>query len=106
MLRFRPHQRGLKGVEGVEKAVGRWQRDLIDKILCRCYRAPIEGGNPPREPVDEIIQLRVGKCAVDLSISFRGFAVEVICAENDFKRTTTADRDCITKTKGRQSHVL
>src|SRR6266478_3904568 len=34
--RFRPRQRGLKGVEGVEEPVGGWQRDSVDEVLgCR-----------------------------------------------------------------------
>jgi len=39
LLRFRPRQRGRKGVEGVEEAVDRWQRDLVNEILrCRDRR--------------------------------------------------------------------
>jgi len=33
LLRFKPRQRGLKGVEAVEESVGVWQRDLVNEIL-------------------------------------------------------------------------
>jgi hypothetical protein len=92
LLRFRPRQRGLKGVEGVEEPVGGWQRDLVDEIL-RCRdRTPIEGGDPAGQRVDEAIQLRVGKCPVDVSVSLRGVAVEVVRAENDFERAAATDQ--------------
>src|SRR6267378_8666262 len=52
LLRFRPRQRGLKGVEGVEEPVGGWQRDLVDETLRRCDRTQIKGGDPAREHID------------------------------------------------------
>jgi hypothetical protein len=48
LLRFRPRQRGLKGIEGVEESVGVWQRDLVNEILRRRDRMPVEGGDPAR----------------------------------------------------------
>ncbi len=60
LLRFGPRQRGLKGGDGVEKPVGRWQRDLVDEILRRRDGAPVEGGDPARKRVDEAVQLCVG----------------------------------------------
>ena len=42
--------------------------------------------------VDEAVQLRVRKSPVDVSISFRGVAVEVVRAENDLERAATADQ--------------
>ena len=36
--------------------------------------------------VDEAVQFGVRKCPVDLSVSFRGVAVEIVRAENDFER--------------------
>jgi len=42
---------------------------------------PIKGGDPARDHVDEGVQLRVWKCRVEVSISFRSVAVEVILAE-------------------------
>src|SRR5260370_2803163 len=85
-MRFRPCQRGLKAVESIEEPVGGWQRDLVNEIL-RCRDStPVEGGDPAREHVDEAVQLRVRKCPVDVSVSFRGVAVEVIRTENDFER--------------------
>src|SRR6202171_4877741 len=85
LLCFRPRQRGLKGIEGVEESVGGWQRDLVNQILRRRDSTPVEGGDPMRERVDEAVQLRVRKCAVDVSISFCGIAVEVVRAEYDFE---------------------
>src|SRR5260370_23380738 len=88
LLRFTPCQGGLKGVERVEEPVGGWQRDLVNEILRRRDSTPVEGGYPARENVDEAVQLRVGECPVDVSVSFRGVAIEVVRAENDFQRAT------------------
>src|SRR5690348_17738495 len=91
LLRFRPRQRGRKGVEGVEEPVGPWQRDLVNEML-RCRdRAPIEGGNPAREHVHEAVQLTVGKRPIDVSVPFSGLAVKVVRSENDFERATAAE---------------
>src|SRR2546425_2064102 len=76
-LRLRPRQRGQEGVEGVEEPIGGWQGDLIDEILRRRGGTTIEGGDPPRERVDEAVQFRVRKCPVDVSVPLRGVAVEV-----------------------------
>jgi len=51
-------------------------RDLVDEVLGRCDSTPVEGGDPARERVDEAVQLRVRKCSVDVSVSFRSVAVE------------------------------
>src|ERR1700694_667203 len=91
LLRFRPRQCGLKGAEGVEEPVGGWQRDLVDEILRGRDGTPVEGGNPARERVDEAVQLRVRECPVDVPVSFRGNAVEVVRAQNDFERAAAAD---------------
>src|SRR6266702_8959452 len=92
LLRFRPRQRGPKAAEGVQESVGGWQRDLVDEILRRRDGTPVEGGDPARERVDEAVQLRVRKCSVDVSISFRRVAIEVVRAENDFERASAADQ--------------
>src|SRR5467141_1716846 len=92
LLRFRPSQRGLKRSDGGEEPVGGWQRDLVNEILRRRDSTPVEGGDPARQRVDEAIQLRVRKCPVDVSVSFRGVAVEVVRAENDFERAAAADQ--------------
>src|SRR5205823_6147679 len=92
LLRFRPRQCSRKGVEGVEEPVCGWQRDLVEEILRRHNSTPVEGGDPARERVDEAVQLRVRKSPVDVSISFRGVAVEVVRAENDLERAATADQ--------------
>src|SRR4029077_3107993 len=52
----------------------------------------IEGSDPAREHIDEAVQLRVRKCPVDVSVSFRSVAVEVVRAENDFERAAAADQ--------------
>src|SRR6266567_5919689 len=92
LLRFRPRQRGQKAAEGVQEAVGGWQRDLVNEILRRRDRTPVEGGDPARERVDEAVEFRVQKCPVDVSVSFRGVAVKVVRAENDFERAATTDQ--------------
>jgi integrase/recombinase XerD len=79
-----------QAVEGVEEPVGGWQRDLVNEILRRRDSTPVEGGDPARERVDEAVQLRVRKCAVDVSISFCGIAVEVVRAEYDFEGPAAA----------------
>src|ERR1700724_159749 len=83
LLRFRPSQRGLKRSDSGEEPVGGWQRDMVDEILRGGDGTPVEGGDPAREPVDEPVHLRVRKRAVDVSVSFRGVAVEVVRAETD-----------------------
>src|SRR5882724_3487157 len=92
LLRFGPSQRGLKRSNGLEEPVGRRQRDMVDEILRGGDSTPVEGGDPARERVDEALQLRVRKCAVDVSISFRSVAVEVVRAQNDFERPTATDQ--------------
>src|SRR5260370_20974122 len=96
LLRFTPCQGGLKGVERVEEPVGGWQRDLVNEILRRRDSTPVEGGYPAREHVDEAVQLRVRECPVDVSVSFRAVAIEVVCAENDFQRATATHQTCQT----------
>src|SRR5260370_2896504 len=91
LLRFGPRQRGRKGAEGIEKAIGGWQRDLIDEILRRRDRAPVEGSDSLREHIDEGVQLIVRKCPIDVSVSLRRLAVEVVCAANDFQSSAAAD---------------
>jgi hypothetical protein len=44
------------------------------------------------QPGDEAVQLRVRKCPVDVSVSFRGITVEIVRAENDFECATAADQ--------------
>jgi hypothetical protein len=63
---------------------------LVNEILRRLGRTPIEGGDPARQHVDEAVQLQVRKCPVDVSVSFRGVAVEVVRPENNFERTAAA----------------
>jgi len=63
---------------------------LVDEIL-RCFdRAPIEGGDSPREPVDKSIELSVGEGPIYVSIALGGLAVEVVRADDDLKCTTAA----------------
>src|SRR5207245_3479290 len=92
LQRFRPCQCGLKGGDGVEEPVGGRQRDLVDEILRGGDGTPVERGDPTRERVDEAVKLGVWKCPVDVSVSFRGVAVEIVRAENDFERPAAADQ--------------
>src|SRR5467141_5340672 len=72
--------------------VSRRQRDLVDEILRGGDGSPVEGGDPARECVDEAVQLGVWKCPVDVSVSFRGVAIEIVRAENDFECAAAADQ--------------
>src|SRR5258707_6318527 len=107
LLRFRPSQRGLKRSDGGEEPVGGRQRDMVDEILRGGDGTPVEGGDPARERVDEAIQFGVWKCPVDVPVSFRGVAVEIVRAENDFERPAAADqmwKAFRTATAGMHSH--
>src|SRR5438876_7873126 len=90
LLRFRPSQRGVKRSDGGEEPVGGRQRDMVDEILRGGDGTPVEGGDPPGERVAEAVQFGVWKCPVDVSVSFRGLAVEIVRAENDFERAAAA----------------
>ena len=90
-LSLSPSQRGLEGVESVENLVRGWQRDLVDKTLRRRDCAPVEGGDPPRERIDKAVQFRFRKCTVDISVSLRGIAIEIVRAKDDLERTATAN---------------
>src|SRR5712672_4647860 len=92
LLRFGPRQCGPEGGDGIEEPVGGRKRDLVDEILGSGDGTPIEGGYPARERVDELVQLGVWKCPVDVSVSFRRVAIEVVRAENDFERAAAADQ--------------
>src|SRR5437867_1718290 len=92
LLRFRPSQRGLKRSDSGEEPVGGRQRDMVDEILRGGDGTPVEGGDPARERVDEAVQFGVWKCPDDVSVSFRGIAVEIVRAENDFERPTAPDQ--------------
>src|SRR4029077_3971536 len=59
---------------------------MVDEILRGGDGTPVEGGDPARERVDEAVQFGVWKCPVDVSVSFRSVSVEIVRAENDFKR--------------------
>src|SRR5882724_493047 len=91
-LRFGPRQRGPKGGDGVEEPVHGRQRNLVDETLRGGDGAPIEGGNSARERIDEAVQFGVWERPVDISVPFRGVAVEVVRAENDFERAAAADQ--------------
>src|SRR3981189_3440024 len=54
--------------------------------------APGEGSGPAGERVDKAVQFGVWECPVDVSVSFRGVAVEVVRAEDDFERAAAADQ--------------
>src|ERR1700694_566883 len=59
---------------------------MVNEILRGGDGTPVEGGDPARERVEETVQIGVWKCPVNVSVSFRGVAVEIVCAENDFDR--------------------
>src|SRR6266852_2686590 len=63
---------------------------MVDEILRGGDGTPVEGGDPARERVDEAVQFGVRKCAVDVSISFCGIAVEVVRAEYYFEGAAAA----------------
>jgi len=65
---------------------------MVDEILRGGDGTPVEGGDPARERVDEGVQFGVWKCPVDVSVSLRGVAVEIVRAENDFERPTATDQ--------------
>src|SRR3981189_1102799 len=65
---------------------------MVDEILRGGDGSPVEGSDPARERVDEAVQFGVWKCPVDVSVSSRGVAVEIVRAENDFERPTAADQ--------------
>ena len=50
------------------------------------------GGDPARKRVDEAVQFGVGQCPVNVPVSFRSYAVEVVRTENDFERAAAADQ--------------
>src|SRR5258705_12579748 len=92
VLGFGPRQRCSKRSEGVQEPIGWGQRDFVNETLPRGDGAPVEGGDPARERVDEAVQLRVRKRTVDVPVSFRGIPIEVVRAENNFKRAATTDQ--------------
>src|SRR3984893_8726852 len=61
-----------------------------DEILRGGDGTPVEGGDPTRERVDEAVQFGVWKRPVDVPVSFRGVAVEIVRAKNDFERAAAA----------------
>src|SRR4029077_4489008 len=65
---------------------------MVDEILRGGDGSPVEGSDAARERVDEAIQFGVWKCPVDVSVSFRGVAVEIVRAKNYFERPTATDQ--------------
>ena len=60
-----------------------------------------------RERVHKAVQFQVRKRPVDVSVSLRGIAVEVVRAENDFQRASAANemwKALRTSAAGMQSH--
>jgi len=72
LLRFRPHQRVLKGGDGSEEPVGGRQGDQVDEILRSGDGTSVEESMRRAKRVDETVQLGVRNCPVDVSVSFRG----------------------------------
>src|ERR1700723_2452703 len=70
--------------EGVEEPASGWQRDLINEILRRCDRTPVEGSDPARKRIDEAVQFHIRKSTIDVSVTLSRVAIEIIAAENVF----------------------
>ena len=52
----------------------------------------VKGRDPASEAVDEVFELVVGNCAVDIPVSLSEFAIEVLAAEQDLERPAPADQ--------------
>jgi hypothetical protein len=89
--RLQERERQATALAREEEPVGGWQRDLVNEVLGRRDSTPVEGGDPARKRADAAVQLRVRKCSVNVSVSFRSVAVEVVRAEDDFERAAAAD---------------
>src|SRR5207253_5968452 len=92
VLGFGPRQRCSKRSEGIQEPIRWGQRDLVDEILCGGEGAPIEGGDPAREGVDEAVEFNVRKCSVYITVSFCRVAIKVVGAKNDFERPAASDQ--------------
>ena len=67
----------------------------------------VKGGDPARESVDEAVQLGAWKCPVDVPVAFRGVTIDIVRAENDFKRAAAPyqmRKTFRTAAAGMQSH--
>src|SRR6202043_3127914 len=82
----------LKGVDGIQKPVGGWQRDLIDEVLCRGDGAPVERSDSACERIDETVQFRIREGTIDVPVALGCVPVEIIAAENYFEGATAADQ--------------
>src|SRR5437899_13041315 len=87
-----PRQGGFKRRDGGGEQIDGRQRDMVGTILRGGDGTPVEGGDPARERIDEAVQFGVWKCPVDVPVSFRGVAVEIVRAENDFERPAATDQ--------------
>jgi len=64
--------------------------NLINEILRRCDRTPVEGSDPARKRIDETVQFHIRNSTIDVSVTLSRVAIEIIAAENDFERAPTA----------------
>src|SRR5258707_6527769 len=87
--------RPLRGLpEGVylrsQRLVGRKCRG-VDEPLDVGEREQIEARHPLGEGIDEVDELLVGDCAVDVAVSLGELAVEVLAADEDLESPSATD---------------
>src|SRR5258705_10193524 len=70
---------------GGQRVVG-GKRRSIGEALDIGEREQVETGDPLREGINELDELRVGNGAVDVSVPLREFPVEVLATEQDLER--------------------
>src|SRR5882672_2792139 len=75
---------------GGQRVVG-GKRRSVDEALDIGEREQVETGDPLREGIDELDELRVGNGAVDVSVPLGEFAVEVLATEQDLERPPATD---------------
>jgi len=89
---IRPKTNGLQTVLGVfadESAGTLW---VCASAAGGRDGAPVERSDSACERIDETVQFRVREGTIDVPVAFGCVPVEIISAENDFERATTADQ--------------
>ena len=75
--------RGQRGVGG--------KRHSVDEAFYIGEREQVKAGDPLREGINELDELRVGNGAVDVPVPLGEFPVEVLATEQDLERPPAAD---------------
>src|SRR5216684_7031510 len=75
---------------GGQRVVG-GKRRSVDEALDIGEREQVETGDPLRERINELDELRVGNGAVDVPVSLGEFHVEVLATEKDLERPPATD---------------